>query len=81
MEMVGPKNKLPFFFQFESFGLIFNFHSFNGINCFVTTQHVTTIFYLFYLNYCLHQTRIEWIRQDLVAKQQFLTRKLLGREL
>ena len=70
------------FFQLESFvdKAIFNSHSFNRINDFVTTQYVPTIFYPFYLNPCLDKTRIGCIMQDLVCKQKLLTEKLLQRE-
>ena len=51
METLGPKNNASFF-QVESFvdKTTFNFHSFNKINDFVTTQYATTILYPFYLN-------------------------------
>ena len=44
--------KIGMFFQLESFvdKTTFNFHSFNKINYFATTQDATTIFYLFYLS-------------------------------
>ena len=46
------KRKVAIFFLLEIFvdKAIFNFHSFNKVNDFVTTQYTTAIFYLFYLN-------------------------------
>ena len=41
-----PLAKKTFFFSDKT---IFNFHSFNKINDFGTTQYATTIFYLIYL--------------------------------
>ena len=46
------KRKVAIFFQLEIFvdKTTFNFHSFNKVNDFVTTQYTTAIFYPFYLN-------------------------------
>ena len=46
------KRKVAIFFLLEIFvdKTIFNFHSFNKVNDFVTTQYTTAIFYPFYLN-------------------------------
>ena len=50
MEKLYPKKKS--FFQLEIFvdKTTFNFHSYNKVNDFVTTQYITPIFYPFYLN-------------------------------
>ena len=46
------KRKVAKFFQLQIFvdKTTFNFHSFNKVNGFVTTQYTTIIFYPFYLN-------------------------------
>ena len=46
------KRKAAIFFHSEFFvdKTTFNFYSFSKVNCFVTIQYTTVIFYLFYLN-------------------------------
>ena len=46
------KRKAAIFFHLEFFvdKTTLNFYSFNKVNCFVTNQYTTVIFYLFYLN-------------------------------
>ena len=65
METLWPKKVV--FFKLESVvnKVTFNFHPFNKITDFATTQYATTIFYLFY------QNPLSWPNENGMDKAQF----------